>query len=120
MVMLTWETLSGARMDELNDHTPDKLAPFLKDDFKWATSTSDTHTGPGPGPGDGLDRTRTLELVKTGPFANGCNESTIFESEDVLVGTHTITISGQPCRVMGVAKLRGDRVYEYHHSRVEL
>ena len=83
-----------------------------------ATSTSDTHTGAVPG--DGLDRARTLELVKTGPFANGDKESAIFENEDVLVGTHTITISGQPCRVMGVAKLRGDKVYEYHHSRVEL
>ena len=116
--MLTWETLSRAWMEALNDHAPDKLAPFLTDDFKWVTSTSDTHTGTGLG--DGLDRARTLELVKTGPFANGANESTIFESEDVLVGTHTITISGQPCRVMGVAKLRGDKVYEYHHSRVEL
>ena len=67
-----------------------------------------------------MDRARTLELVKTGPFANGANESTIFESEDVLVSTHTITISGKLCRVMGVAKLRGDKEYEYYHSRVEL
>ncbi len=118
MVMLTWETFISAWMDGCNDSNPDKLAPYLTDDFKWATSTSDTHTGAGPG--DGLDRARTLELVKTGPLANGANESTIFESEDVLVGTHTITVSGQPCRIMGVAKLRGDRVYEYHHSRVEL
>ena len=81
-------------------------------------STSDTHTGAGPG--NGLDRARTLELVKPGPLTNGANESTIFEREDVLVDTHTITASGQPCRVMGVAELRGDRVYEYHHSRVEV
>jgi hypothetical protein len=116
--MLTWETFIRAWMDGCNDNNPDKLAPFLADDFKWATSTSDSHTGAKPE--DGLDRARTLELVKTGPFANGANESTIFESEDVLVGTHTITVSGQPCRVMGVAKVRDDKVYEYHHSRVEL
>ena len=116
--MLTWESFISAWMQGCNDNNPDKLAPFLTDDFKWVTSTSDTHTGTGLG--DGLDRARTLELVKTGPFANGANESTIFESEDVLVGTHTIAISGQSCRVMGVAKLRGGKVYEYHHSRVEL
>ena len=92
MVMLTWETFISAWMDGCNDNSPDKLVPFLTDDFTWATSTSDSHTGAGPG--DGLDRTKTLELVKTGPFANGANESTIFESEDVLVGSHTITISG--------------------------
>ena len=118
MVTLTWKTFISAWMDGCNDNNPDKLAPFLTDDFKWATSTSDTHTGAGPG--DGLDRATTLELVKTGSFANGANEGAIFESEDVLVGIHTITISGQPCRVMGVAKLRGDKAYEYHHSRVEL
>ena len=28
--MLTWETLSRAWMDALNDHAPDKLAPFLR------------------------------------------------------------------------------------------
>ena len=116
--MLTWESFISAWMQGCNDNNPDKLAPFLTDDFKWVTSISDTHTGTGLG--DGLDRARTLELVKTGPFANGANESTIFESGDVLVGTHTIAISGQSCRVMGVAKLRGDKVYEYHHSRVEL
>ena len=111
MVMLAWETLSRAWMDALNDHAPDKLAPFLTDDFKWATHASDP---------DGLDRARTLEFIEIAPVTNGVHEGTIFESEDVLVGTHTITVSGQPCRVMGVAKLRGDRVYEYHHSRVEL
>ena len=118
MVMLTWETFISAWMDGCNENNPDKLAPYLTDDFNWATSTSDTHTGAGPR--DGLDRAGTLELVNTGPLANGANESTIFESEEVLVGFHTITVSGQPCRVMGAAKLRGDKVYEYHHSRVEL
>ena len=83
------------------------------------TSTSDSHTHIAK-PKAILDRAMTLELVKTGPFADGANESTIFESEDVLVSTNTITISGQPCRVMGVAKLRGDKAYEYYHSRVEL
>ena len=94
-------------MASCNHNNPDKLAPFLTDNFKWATSTSDTHTGAGPG--SGLDRAETLELVKTGHFSNGANESSIFESNEVLVGTHTITISDQPCRVMGVAKLRGDK-----------
>jgi len=116
--MLSWERFIGAWMDGCNDNNPDRLAPFLTDDFKWVTSTSDSHTGAGSA--DGLDRAKTLDLVKTGPFSNGANENTIFESEDVLVGTHTITISGRPCTVMGVAKLRGDKVYEYHHSRVEL
>ena len=68
--MLTWETFISAWMDGCNDNNPDKLAPFLTDDFKWATSTSDTHTGAGPG--DGLDRATTLELVKTGSFAKWC------------------------------------------------
>jgi hypothetical protein len=110
--MLTWETFIIAWMNGCNDNNPDKLAAYLTDDFKCATSTSDTHNGGGPG--DGLNRASTLKLVKTGPFVNGANESTIFESENVLVGTHTITISSQPYRVIGVAKLRGDRAYEYH------
>lgn len=61
-----------------------------------------------------------LELVKTGPFASGANGNTIFKNEEVLVGTHTITLGDRPCTVMGVAKLRDDKVYEYHHSGVEL
>ena len=116
--MLTWETFISAWMDGCNDNNPDNLGPLLTDDFKWTTSTSDSHTTTGAE--DGLDRTETLELVKIGPFSDGANERTVFESKDVLVGFHTITISGQPCRVLGVAKLRGDKVYEYYHSRVEL
>ena len=52
--MLAWETISLAWMDALNDHVPDKLAPFLTDDFKWATHASDP---------DGLDRAMTLEFI---------------------------------------------------------
>ena len=109
MVMLTWETLSRAWMDALNDHAPDKLAPFLTDDFKWATHASDP---------DGLDRARTLEFIETSPVKDGVREGTIYESEDVLVGTHTATVRDQPTWVLCVAKLRGDKVYEYHHARL--
>ena len=109
IVMLTWETLSGARMDELNDHTSHKLAPFLKDDFKWATHASDP---------DGLDRARTLEFIKIAPVTNGVHEGTIFESKDVLVGTHSATVRGESTRLLCVAKLRGDKMYEYHHARL--
>ena len=109
MVMLTWETLSRAWMDALNDHAPDKLAPFLTDDFKWATHASDP---------DGLDRARTLEFIEIAPVTNGVHEGTIFESEDVLVGTHSATVRGEPTRLLCVAKLRGDKVYEYHHARL--
>ena len=112
--MLTWETFISAWMDGCNDNNPEKLASFLSDDFKWATSTSDSHTGARPI--DGLNQAKTLELVKTGPFADGANESTIFESEGVVVGTHTATVRGEPTRLLCVAKLRGDKVYEYHHA----
>ena len=109
IVMLTWETLSSARMDELNDHTPDKLAPFLKDDFKWATHAPDP---------DGQDRARTLEFIEIAPVTNGPHECAIFESEDVLVETHIATVRSEPTRLQCVAKLRGDKLYEYHHARL--
>ncbi len=79
LIMLSWERFIGAWMDGCNDNDPDRLAPFLTDDFKWVTSTSDSHTGAGSA--DGLDRAKTLELVKTGPFSNGANENTIFEAK---------------------------------------
>ena len=63
---------------------------------------------------------RHWSLSKPDLFADGTNKSTHFESENVLVGTDTITINGQPCRVIDVAKLRGDKVYKYHHSRAKL
>ena len=96
-------------MEALNDHTPDKLASFLTDDFKWATHASDP---------DGLDRARTLEFIKIAPVTNGVHEGTIFESEDVLVGTHSATVRGESTRLLCVAKLRGDKMYEYHHARL--
>ena len=77
--MLTWDAFISAWMDGCNASNPDKLAHFLTDDFKWATSTSDSHTGAGPG--DGLDRAGTLELVKSGPFSNGAYESTILKTK---------------------------------------
>ena len=105
--MLTWETLSRAWMDALNDHVPDKLVPFLTDDFKWATHASDPV---------GLDRARTLEFIEIVPVTNGVHESTLFGSEDVLVGTPTATVRGEPTRLLCVPKLRSDKVYEYHHA----
>ena len=99
--MLTWETISCAWMDALNDHAPDKLARFLTDGFKWITHASDP---------DGLDRSKTLEFTEIAPEKNGVHASTIFESEDVLVGTHTATTRGERTRLLCVAKLRSDKV----------
>ena len=107
--MLTWETFISAWIDGCNDSNSDKLAPFLTDDFKWATHASDP---------DGLDRARTLEFIEIAPVTNGVHEGTIFESEDVLVGTHSATVRGETTRLLCVAKLRGDKVYEYHHARL--
>ena len=109
MATLTWETFSCAWMDALNDHVLEKLARFLTVDFKWVTHASDP---------DGLDRARTLEFIEIAPVTNGVHEGTIFESEDVLVGTHTAMVRGEPTRLLCVAKLRGDKMYEYHHARL--
>jgi len=107
--MLAWESLFRAWMNALNDRAPDVLAPFLADDFKWATHASDP---------DGLDRARTLEFIETSPVKDGVHEGTIFESENVLEGIHTATVRGQLTRMLCVAKLRGDKVYEYHRARL--
>ena len=72
MAMFTWEIISCAWMDALNDHAPDKLAHFLADDFKWVTHASDP---------DGLDRSKTLEFIEIAPVTNGVTKTPILKAK---------------------------------------
>ena len=39
------------------------------------------------------------------------------DSKDIISGTHDINARGEKCKVLGVAKVRDGKVYEYHHIR---
>ena len=43
--------------------------------------------------------------------------STIYDSDEIIAGMNEITRNGEASNVLGVAKVRDGKVYEYHHIR---
>ena len=50
-------------------------------------------------------------------MCDGSYLSTVYDSEDALVGYHVITVDWELNEVMGAAKIRDGKAYEYHHLR---
>lgn len=107
--MLTWEKLCNAWATGINERSPDAILPLLTDDFCWPTSAR--------GPADGIKYADISNWCLTAPVKDNQYDSTIHESEDLLVGTFTVVVDDVPNKALGVAKLRDGKVYEYHHMR---
>jgi hypothetical protein len=107
--MLTWEKLCDAWAIGVNERNPDAILPLLTEDFCWPTSAR--------GPADGIKYTDISNWCLTAPLESHEYESTIYDGEDIVVGTHKIIADGVPNKVLGVAKLRDGKVYELQHMR---
>ena len=104
--MLTREIFISKWMSAVNNNDPDTLAPFLADDFTWPIHINGL-----------IDKAGLLELCAKTSMSDGSYLSTVCDSEDALVGYHVITVDGEPNEVMGAAKIRDGKAYEYHYLR---
>ena len=64
-----------------------------------------------------LDKAGLLELCAKTSMSDGSYLTTVYDSEDALVGYHVITVTGERNEVMGAAEIREGKAYEYHHLR---
>ncbi len=80
------------------------LANLITDDFNWATS--------------GMDKEATLLWTSGTSFRiNGAPE-TFYENEEIIAGTHPVLDDeGKQNLVIGVARLKDDKIYRYDHMR---
>ena len=106
--MLTFERYCHAWAMAVNDRDTDELMSLLSDDFKWVTYTQDPA---------GLDTAGTRKFCLSGGVSNVNYTSTIYDSEEIIAGMNEITRNGEASNVLGVAKVRDGKVYEYHHIR---
>lgn len=110
--MLTWKELCNARATRINERNPDAILPFLTDDFHWPTSAR--------GPADGIKYADLSEWCLAAPLESHEYESTIYDGDDIIVGTHKIIVDGVPNKVFGVTKLRNGKVYEFQHMHTPI
>ena len=82
----------------------EQLASLITEDFNWFTS--------------GMDREATLSWTSGTSFKINGDAETFYENEDVIAGTlPVLDDEGEQNPVMGVARLRGGKVYRYDHMR---
>ena len=81
-----------------------QLNAILADDFQWTTSD--------------MDKDATLSWTSDTKFRiNGAPE-TFYENAEIISGTHPVLDDeGKQNIVMGVARLRGRKIYRYDHMR---
>ena len=107
--MLTWEKLTRAWGQAINERDPGAILPMLADDFHWPTSAR--------GPEGGMRYGDVSDWCLTAPLEEHTFGSTIHDGEEILVDTFTVSVEGEVNKGLGVAKLRDDKVYEFHHMR---
>ena len=108
----TWKILCNAWATGINERNPDAILPLLTDDFHWPTSAR--------GPADGIKYADISNWCLTALLESYEYESTIYDGEDIVAGTHTIIADGVPSQVLGVAKLRNGKIYELKHMRTPI
>ena len=82
----------------------EQLASLITEDLNWVTS--------------GMDRETTLSWTSGTSFKINGDAETFYENDDVIAGTHPVLDDeGKQNLVMGVARLRGGKVYRYDHMR---
>ena len=76
---------------------------MITQDFKWTTSD--------------FDRQATLNWVNTTNFRVVGDVVTLYENNEIIVGTHQVNSGDSVDTVMGVAYLREGKVHDYVHQR---
>jgi hypothetical protein len=111
--MLTFKKLIDAWMEAANSNSHEVLKPFISENFIWVSNNKMTMQG-------------LMDWCDTTEAFDAEYESTIFDSEDIIIGTHFIRpgnpehLKGRKSRVMGVAKVKDGKVYEYFHNIMPL
>ena len=100
---LTWEDFVDAWRQSSSNQDARNIDDIITDDFTWPTSD--------------MDRQATLDWVSSTDFRVTGECTTLYENDDVIVGSHGVNGDGHYNVVMGVAYLRDGKVYLYHHQR---
>ena len=109
--MLTYEKFCSAWASAVNDQKTEELMSLLADDFRWVTYPLDP---------TGLDAAGTREFWLSGNVSRLQYTSTIHDSDEIICGMNAISRNGEASKVLGVAKVRHGKVYEYHHIRASI
>ena len=84
----------------MNEKDFSDLDVILDDIFTWHSTE--------------LNKPATREWALTTDMRMG--DGTVFyESDEILVGRHSVTANGETFEVFGVAYINSNRVYSYHH-----
>lgn len=101
---ISWEDFVDAFRVGSNTGDVERLANILADDFDWVTSA--------------MDKDATLSWTSNTSFKINGEAETFYENDEVIAGTHPVLDDeGKPNMVMGVARLRGGKIYRYDHMR---
>jgi hypothetical protein len=75
----------------------------MTDDFNWNTSD--------------FNRQDRIDWVNTTEFRVVGDTTTLYENDEVIVGTHEVNCGKSQDTVMGIAYLRDGKVFKYSHQR---
>ena len=97
-----WMDFVNGFQKAMRDKDFSDLDVVLDDIFMWHSS--------------GLNKPATREWALTTDMRIG--DGTVFyESDEILVGRHSVTVDGETFEVFGVAHVNSNRVYSSHHLR---
>ena len=99
----TWEKWVDAWEQSTNTNDSSLIEAVITQDFKWNTSD--------------FDRQATLDWVNTTNFRIVGDVVTLYENNEIIVGTHQVNSGDSVDAVMGVAYLREGKVHDYVHQR---
>jgi len=100
---VTWEKWVNAWKQGTNTNDSSHIEAVITQDFKWNTSD--------------FDRQATLDWVNTTNFRVVGDVVTLYENNEIIVGTHQVNSGDSVDTVMGVAYLRDGKVHDYVHQR---
>ena len=100
---VTWEKWVDSWRQGTNTNDSSHIEAVITQDFKWNTSD--------------FDRQATLDWVNTTNFRVVGDVVTLYENNEIIVGTHQVNSGDSVDTVMGVAYLREGKVHDYVHQR---
>ena len=100
---VTWEKWVDAWRQDTDKNDSAHIEELMTDDFKWNTSD--------------FNRQDTIDWVNTTGFRVVGDTTTLYENDEVIVGTHEVNSGKSQDTVMGIAYLRDGKVFKYSHQR---